>query len=240
MRAASDLSHYGVEISQEEIVRATYGRLVDLPAYTPRQLYSVLNGFRIDGRGTVEVRSGDFGQGAPAPAWLVDQLRRDHPVIAWYVRPGRGGHAVVITGVEYSGSRSAPIIERIDYFDPWPGAGRSSVGGHQLASAMVSHFAVRAARLVNGNDLDDDEDDGRSCRETCRAERSECREAIDDDCACGSRARRCNCPNWPPGNFKCHDVCQDCYERSKECEREARSERRRCSSKYDRCKRGCD
>jgi hypothetical protein len=137
--------HYGVDRTQEQIVVATYGALVNLPAFAPQQLYRTLNAVSFRRDGGVDVTVGQFGWGAPVPADLLEELRQDHPVVAWYRNPGgAGGHAVVVYGANYTTSPVGPIVNAIKLYDPWPGQGERVVPANALASAMSNYFVVRS------------------------------------------------------------------------------------------------
>ncbi|MBI5548421.1 MAG: hypothetical protein HY901_31450 [Deltaproteobacteria bacterium] len=143
---ASVFAFYGVERTQEQIVAATYGRLENLPAFDPRQLFDKINSMSFRHDGGLDVTVGGFGVGAPQPAFLLSEIRSGHPVIAWYSNgPGMGGHAVVIFGVRYSQTPTGPLVSFIKYFDPWPGNGTRVVQAAQLAQAMSCYFVVRSS-----------------------------------------------------------------------------------------------
>jgi hypothetical protein len=138
--------YYGVDRTQEQIVLATYGALVNLPAFAPQQLYGALNAASFARNGGVDVTVGNFGVGAPQPRFLLSELGEEHPVIAWYRNPGgAGGHAVVVYGANYHTSPVGPIVTHIKFFDPWPGNGERVVEAATLASAMTHFFVVRSA-----------------------------------------------------------------------------------------------
>ena len=109
--------YYGFNISQEEIVRQTWGSIVNLPAWH-RQILADLNRQWIDRNGRVFRVSGDSYSAKPATA--AQDLAQDKPLIISSL-----GHATVLTGLHYvrnasgNGQVTAAIVR-----DPWPGRGR--------------------------------------------------------------------------------------------------------------------
>jgi len=119
------LDSSGVNVNQPAIVHQVYGsdwsgRQPDAPG-TIRQMIALLNQWGIDDHGkrfTVNARGGN---GAPSPAWLLGELRSNHPVIILF-NPSRGniGHFVVVTGAYYRDSSSGPQVDRLVIWDPFP------------------------------------------------------------------------------------------------------------------------
>jgi hypothetical protein len=109
----------GHNVSQEDIVRATYGRIVDLPQFAHHMLYN-LNRIWTDRSGKKfksigELRTGDAGSAS-------FDLKDDNPLIML-----SQGHFTVLTSMHYRkflpqfGGNT--ILDRVTVFDPWPGRG---------------------------------------------------------------------------------------------------------------------
>jgi peptidase C39-like protein len=94
------LAHGGIKRSQQDIVQETYGRVVNLPAYNPMQLYKSLNTIGRDSEGKTQYVASRFYQGSPSAAFLKEEISNNRPVIMWYVNPGGMG------GIPLSFSRS--------------------------------------------------------------------------------------------------------------------------------------
>jgi len=252
----SVLRNYGITRTQEQIVIATYGRLIDAPAYSPHQLYNVLNNFSFADGKTIEIVAGNFGNGAPPAAFLASELAEGNPVIAWYRNDVRGGHAVVIFGVRVTRSAYGPIVTAIKYHDPWPGSGVRTVPAAQLASRMTNYFVVRGARVSTAARVDrrDDSDDSSSDSEQSSEDR---RQECEDKCdraekRCERDAERavrrcveerksyewraCGCPSWRTGDFQCYGVCSAIYEEMKSCASDIEDN---CSDDHDECVNQC-
>lgn len=147
------LKHYKIERSQASIVEATYGRLVNLPAFGPNVLYRTLNNFII-GDDQLEVIRGNYGAGAPPPILLLSEISSGHPVIAWYTNPdGQGGHSVVIYAVNFVRTLQGPLISHLGYFDPWPGTGNKIVAAADLARLMNVYWVIRGVVLKKSKTL---------------------------------------------------------------------------------------
>jgi hypothetical protein len=136
------LAHYGITRTQEDIVRATFGRVVASVAADPRQLYNALVNNRFTDS-SLEITRGRFFLGSPSGSFLISEITANHPVILWYTNPGGGGHSVVAYGIEYDGSQNVSVVE---YFDPWDGEAKSATR-NDLAPRVVCYFAVRAASI---------------------------------------------------------------------------------------------
>jgi hypothetical protein len=109
--------YYGFNISQEEIVRQTWGTIVNLPGQ-PWQILANLNRPWVDANGRQFVVSGDTYSANPMTA--AQDLAHNMPLII-----GTQGHAMVLTSLRYgrdywgNGQVTSAIVR-----DPWPGRGR--------------------------------------------------------------------------------------------------------------------
>ena len=148
------LNYYGVRISQEDIVARSFGvdpRTGTLPDWPGSfQVISAnLNGWSIDEGGSRYMVSSQIGWGAPPPAFLLNEVANQRPVILAYMSTPTSGHAVVATAVSYTPSYSGPIIQSIIVRDPWPSGvniannGRVEYPGYMLASHMTTYWIIR-------------------------------------------------------------------------------------------------
>lgn len=134
------LDYYDIKRSQEEIVKMTYGTLVDLPARSPQQLFRTLNNVKF-GEDGVEIVKSQFFVGRPNLDWVAQELTDNHPVIMWLNMGGGGGHAIVVYGMEAN-------TGVVDIFDPWPGRGLLKVPRFRLGPMVVCSFSVRGAKIT--------------------------------------------------------------------------------------------
>lgn len=117
-------AYYGYRVSQEQIVTATFGRLVNLPAFTGAVISQNLNRVWVDAGGQrfrSEIRGlYDFNGGILAlnDQDIVGALAGERPLLL-----GNTSHAVVLTAVAYQQTGFGPRIFNIGVLDPWPGVG---------------------------------------------------------------------------------------------------------------------
>ena len=141
------LAYYGIAREQRDIVLATYGKVVNLPAFSPQSLYNALNNFKISDDSIELVRS-EWATGNFLTAQLLDkELTDDHPIIAWFKNGPSSGHSVVIYSAEFA---TNGVPTEVKYFDPWPGKGFKTVNAQPFGSQIVAFFIVKAAKL-NGS-----------------------------------------------------------------------------------------
>jgi hypothetical protein len=121
-------AYYGFEISQEQIVAQTWGRVVNMPGQ-PGQILGNLNRWWIDRSGKRLSVQGTTFQANPRTA--AQDLAADHPLII-----GTRGHAMVLTDLTYlhdqygRGEVTAPVVR-----DPWPArAGRRALSAQEWYS----------------------------------------------------------------------------------------------------------
>ena len=120
--------YYGFNMPQEEIVRETWGSIVNLPAWHT-QILADLNRQWIDRNGRVFRASGDSYSAKPATA--AQDLAQDRPLIISSL-----GHATVLTALHYlrnasgDGHVTAAIVR-----DPWPGRGRRILSAQEWLKA---------------------------------------------------------------------------------------------------------
>ena len=138
------LSTYGVHVEQPVIVQATWGRVVDLPVFDPRQAVGNLLAANALVAPQGKVVHPFFQNGAPAASALVRELEVEKaPVIVFY-RHSTGGHVVVCYGIEYTGTPTHPLITKVFVRDPATGA-EVIWRGAQLASVWSATIFCRVA-----------------------------------------------------------------------------------------------
>ena len=110
-------AYYGHRVPQEQIVRETWGQIVNLPGQ-PEQIIRDLNRDWTDVNGETFSVSGDVFSANPITA--AQDLSEDMPLII-----GTMGHAMVLSSLTYlrnaygQGEVKAAVVR-----DPWPGRGR--------------------------------------------------------------------------------------------------------------------
>ncbi len=116
---------HGYELAQERIVRAAYGRIVNLPAFGwtihRRLAQSWRDDLGSEFRGSSRTLM-DFTRGIrPSPSIgtrVRDELEKGYPLII-----GTGGHAMLLVAQEAVQRRSSGrvvAVNRIAVLDPWP------------------------------------------------------------------------------------------------------------------------
>jgi hypothetical protein len=146
-------NYYGVNINQEQIVARSYG--VDPNGQLPNWAGSFqvitanLNNWNIDNHGRQYGVSASVNPGAPTPAFLIQELTAQRPVLIGYQSSPNSGHAVVITACSYIPTAYGPIIQSIVVRDPWPSQqnistnGRVEYPGINLANVIQAHWYIR-------------------------------------------------------------------------------------------------
>lgn len=119
--------YYGYSVSQERIVRETWGQIVNLPGQ-PDQILQNLNRLWKDDFGRVFSVSGDVYSAEPVTA--AQDLSNDMPLII-----GTMGHAMVLTSLEYFRDQYARgQVTKAIVRDPWPGRGRRVLSAQEWFS----------------------------------------------------------------------------------------------------------
>jgi hypothetical protein len=146
-------NYYGVSISQEQIVARSYGTdpYGNLPNWTGSLgvITQNLNNWSIDNNGRQYVVSSSLYFGAPTPAYLIQELALQHPILIGYQSGPNSAHAVVITACSYIQTQNGPIIQSIVVRDPWPSPqniatnGRNEYAGILLANVIQAHWYIR-------------------------------------------------------------------------------------------------
>ncbi len=147
------LNYYGINITQEQIVARSYGTdpYGNLPNWTGsfQIITANLNNWSADNNGRPYIVQASLNWGAPTPAYLVQELSMQHPVMIGYQTSPNSGHAVVVTACSYTPSVYGPIIQSIVVRDPWPNEqnvanrGRVEYPGSNIASLIQAHWYIR-------------------------------------------------------------------------------------------------
>lgn len=131
--------YHGFRVPQREIVRQTWGRIVDLPGQ-PNQILANLNRPWTDARGREFYVYGDSLTANPVTA--AQDLANDMPLII-----GTMGHAMVLTSLTYlrdqfgRGEVKAAVVR-----DPWPGEDRRVLSPQEWYSTnFLARIRVRRA-----------------------------------------------------------------------------------------------
>ncbi|MEO5917848.1 MAG: papain-like cysteine protease family protein [Luteolibacter sp.] len=148
---------YGVNISQTRIVTRSYG--TDQFGHPPnwpgswQVITANLNNWNLDEvTGMPYQVACQFGQGAPPPTILINELANGCPVILAYRSSPTSGHAVVITGARYYPTPTGPNVVSVIVRDPWPSPenianrGRKEYEAAQFAQLMQGYWLVRVQR----------------------------------------------------------------------------------------------
>jgi len=124
---------HGMRVSQERIVDATYGRVVNLPAHGPQIAAVTSRTWQTDDNSTFEAACEvlwDTQYHVTRPDASVEAARElagDQPLII-----GTGGHAMVLTAMTYRRNaygQGVPVIAVVR--DPWPGRGRRPLSAEE-------------------------------------------------------------------------------------------------------------
>lgn len=121
---------YGHPLSQAEIVAATYGSVVCLPAGTSTTIGVDLSRTYIDQRGVAfrsrVVAAYDFMNGinAISNTMIIDALNNSNPLLYCNTH-----HAMVVYSVTYTPTALGPNVQSVRVIDPWPFSPRS----HELS-----------------------------------------------------------------------------------------------------------
>lgn len=137
--------YHGFWVSQAQVVSETFGRVVNLPAFSP-QIATATNRPWIDEGGRPFVSHGavlwdaDARIGGPgATGEASRELAAGNPLIL-----GTTGHAVVLTGLVYERDalgRGAPSFAIVH--DPWPGRGQRTLSRAEwLATRFLAKVRV--------------------------------------------------------------------------------------------------
>ncbi|HLZ87134.1 MAG TPA: papain-like cysteine protease family protein, partial [Puia sp.] len=140
-----------------QIVARSYGvdpASGDLPDW-PGSFQTItanLNNWSIDNSGLRYVVQAGFSYGAPSPAYLIQELSAQRPILVAYMPSPSSGHAVIITGCSFIPTSSGPLIQSIVVRDPWPSDeniqndGRVEYPAAMLGSRITACWIVRVFR----------------------------------------------------------------------------------------------
>ncbi len=153
------LSTSGVSVTQEQIVRQSYGtdNFGNLPDWGANfdVITSNLTGWVVDQNSKSFRVNCTRGVGAPPPSVLVSALHDGHAVILAYITPEGGAHAVVCTAAMYTQTSFGPYIGGLVVRDPWPRAdwdqthGRITYPAAALAPRITGYWIVDAQAVTS-------------------------------------------------------------------------------------------
>lgn len=114
------LSHQGIELKADAIVKKIKGRKVDASG-SPLEMIKSTNGLFQDQDDNDVVISGQMVAGAPLSTVLYNSLKKKKPIILLYQNGPWMGHAVVLTGADVRVNKLAGEIEvqKFHIFDPF-------------------------------------------------------------------------------------------------------------------------
>jgi hypothetical protein len=125
--------YYDHGVSQERIVKETWGSIVNMPGQPGQILHDLNRPWRDDGGQRFNVRGDVLSTNAVTAA---QDLADDHPLII-----GTMGHAMVLTDLVYLRDMAGRgQIQRAVVRDPWPGRGRRMLSPQEWYSIQ---FAAR-------------------------------------------------------------------------------------------------
>lgn len=120
------LSLKGVSVTQEEIVKQTFGSAVDMPGGFD-DIQRRLTGRFNTGWGSSQLFVASAISGPPQPGLLYSYLRSRTPLILGLTYPSANiGHAVVLTGAVFQIRDDGLDIEHVNVRDPDPGFAATS------------------------------------------------------------------------------------------------------------------
>jgi hypothetical protein len=159
------MNYYGVDITQEDIVRRSFGTdpFGNLPNWggSLPVITANLNNWSVDNSGHRYTVSSSLNFYAPIPRLLIDEISKKRPVLIGYKNGPTGGHAVVITALSYIITNNGPVITSLVVRDPWPSANNRANGGRveyqgiQLASLINAHWIISVNKKENKPNIPD-------------------------------------------------------------------------------------
>ena len=148
---------YGVDVSQEMIVRRTFGR--DRWGNLPNKpggldvMTANLNYEGVDRKGRRYRVVSALMPGAPSSETLIRELSNGRPILFSYKSRPNMNHAVVCTAVKVVPGSTPPQIESIVVRDPWPSEkhirnkGRLEYNAWPLVQKATAHWIIRVEFL---------------------------------------------------------------------------------------------
>lgn len=151
------LRYYGVNISQEDIVKQSFGvdewgNIKNKPAGFDIMTQH-LNKFGIDVKGKHYVVQSLLHPGAPEPTLLLRELSANRPILLSYQSRPRMNHAVVCTAAKIVLENNETKIKNIIVRDPAPykrnieRQGRIEHRALTLMQKTVAHWLIRVHRV---------------------------------------------------------------------------------------------
>lgn len=147
----SILKMYGINKSQESIVRQSYGMdpYGNLPNFAGsfQTISANLNQWiAVDDYGQRYSVAASMSPPNYVPRTLVTELSQQRPVILAYMSGPNSGHAVLCTAVDYYNSPYGPVVTRIRVRDPFPGPDIKDYRGSAIGQLITTAWSIRAVR----------------------------------------------------------------------------------------------
>jgi len=143
------LNLHGFPVSQEQIVKKIYGALVDQVG-TAQQVAAAMEGWKADVKGrpryiSAKILSVDLRT-------MFDELSQGYPTVVMLKHPNNsaGGHALLLTGMEYRMYNGMPVVEKVHLRDPLPQRESHQVlSGQEFLSRVFDAVSLRIKNLPN-------------------------------------------------------------------------------------------
>lgn len=236
-------SAYGHSISQEEIVRQTWGSLVNMPA-VPIQIVKSLNRTWTDSRGKT------FQSRATLIAKPINQTYRElangQPLIV-----GSLGHAMVVTAMGvFITSTGNVIIDYVKVRDPWPFNPKNRFMTKQevLSTTMLAHITI-VDRRESAEHFRKEDSSVDKCESRCKSRYDRCMSLYKRDVSKCMKEKHSDCMSdctiyrdyYFCRNIACNrDNPLNRSKWSNDCENDAIEDSpAECEEKYTDCREDC-
>jgi len=139
------LKYHRIEKPQNQIVANTLGQIENWfspnQGVTNEQLAGILNTLNIlnfnDNYNVIP-----FYYTKIQDNIIINEIKNNRPIL--YVFKNIGSeHAVVIVGAEYHIEQSDTIIDKLYFFDPWPGNGHKDLSITEIQLYTVGYWTIR-------------------------------------------------------------------------------------------------
>lgn len=146
------LKNFGLNVKQEDFVEKIYGldcttnQLPNRSAQSPNDVTRNLNGkFITKNSKTYHIQS-HTTKGALDTNSLIKNLKKEHPIIMFFLTPQGGRHVAIITGIDIIDQPCGnKVLRNIHYRDPFP-LPSGDINGKSVMSAKEfqkhTHFSI--------------------------------------------------------------------------------------------------
>lgn len=231
--------YYGYDLTQKEIVKQTYGRLVNLPA-SGKKLGQNLKGTyktKDEREFSVSVKEYDLlrGKVTLSNKDILRSLEEGRPLII-----GSNGHAMVLTAIYYTRTPTGEPFNIVGGIvrDPWPGKGR-----RELSLMELSPFYVADIEIKHNGSNKGTMDRIDNCVKSCQKQEDDCGAIAneeEDTCTSNCNSSICDhCSNLPIFTSMANSCDRSCDRCTKKCERSKERKSDKCKSKYESCSSKC-